>query len=146
MTTKEQERKALERIRKIVADLGEDSYVGTAFTGCFDDAETNIENDWGCSPYDRWQSAEREVEKLRKDLELANRNNDDLRKRAEGAERLYNQEQGIADSLRARFHDAEDMATKNWNAFRDQEDRADALEQEIIHLKAKLYDLMTAGA
>lgn len=36
MTMKEQERKALEKIKKIVEDLGEQSYIGTAFAGCFD--------------------------------------------------------------------------------------------------------------
>ena len=45
IATKDQERKALEQIRKIVADLGEDSYIGTAFEGCFEIAEQNIEND-----------------------------------------------------------------------------------------------------
>jgi hypothetical protein len=43
MTTKEQERKALAQIKKIVESLGEDSYIGTAFEGCFEDAETNYE-------------------------------------------------------------------------------------------------------
>lgn len=57
MTTKEQERKALEQIRKIVAGLGEDSYVATAFEGCFEDAEQNIEFDWACSYKDRFQNA-----------------------------------------------------------------------------------------
>lgn len=49
MTTKEQEKKALEQIRKIVSGLGEDSYIGTAFEGCFEIAEENIENDFACS-------------------------------------------------------------------------------------------------
>lgn len=49
MTTKEQERKALEQIRKIVSSLGEDSYIATAFEGCFEIAEENIENDFACS-------------------------------------------------------------------------------------------------
>ena len=31
--TKDQERKALEKIRKIVEELGEDSYIGMAFEG-----------------------------------------------------------------------------------------------------------------
>ena len=43
--TKEQELKALEKIKKIVADLGEDSYIGMAFEGCFEIAKDNIEND-----------------------------------------------------------------------------------------------------
>ena len=47
--TKDQERKALEQIRKIVEGLGEDSYIGTAFEGCFEIAEDNIENDFANS-------------------------------------------------------------------------------------------------
>ena len=43
--TKDQERKALGQIRKIIESLGPDSYVGAAFEGCFDIAESNIEND-----------------------------------------------------------------------------------------------------
>lgn len=45
MTTKQQERDTLNKIRKLVADLGEDSYIGTAFKGVFDTAEQNIEWD-----------------------------------------------------------------------------------------------------
>ena len=49
MTTKEQERNALAKIMKIVADLGEGSYIATAFEGCFEIARENIDNDWACS-------------------------------------------------------------------------------------------------
>lgn len=49
MTTKEMERKALEEIKAIVNGLGKDSYIGMAFEGCFEIAEQNIDNDWGCS-------------------------------------------------------------------------------------------------
>lgn len=45
MTTKQQERNALNKIRKIVADLGEDSYLATAFNGAFSLADQNIEYD-----------------------------------------------------------------------------------------------------
>jgi hypothetical protein len=44
MTTKQQEREALARIREIVEGLGESSYVGTAFEGVLEDAEDNISN------------------------------------------------------------------------------------------------------
>ena len=37
--TKQQERDALETIRKIIGELGPCSYVGTAFEGCLQDAE-----------------------------------------------------------------------------------------------------------
>lgn len=59
MTTKEQERKALAQIKKILDGLGENSYVGTAFEGCFEVAEENIENDFGCSMKQRAESAEK---------------------------------------------------------------------------------------
>ena len=47
--TKDQEREALEKIKAILDTLGPDSYVGTAFEGCIEDAEENIENDFACS-------------------------------------------------------------------------------------------------
>ena len=65
MTTKEQERAALAKIRKIISDLGENSYISIAFAGCCEDAAENIENDFGCSMYDRWQHSEKELEKMR---------------------------------------------------------------------------------
>ena len=45
MTTKEQERQAIAKIRKIVEGLGENSYVGTAMQGVLEIAEQNIEYD-----------------------------------------------------------------------------------------------------
>ena len=35
--TKEQEREALEKIKRMVAELGPQSYLATAFEGCFED-------------------------------------------------------------------------------------------------------------
>lgn len=57
--TKDQELEALEKIKAIVESLGPDSYVGTAFEGCFEIAEDNIGNDFACSMKQR-------VEKLEK--------------------------------------------------------------------------------
>lgn len=59
--TKAQERDALEKIKAIVATLGPRSYVGTALDGCLEDAEVNIENDFGDSMRARWQDAEKRV-------------------------------------------------------------------------------------
>ncbi|MCD7891630.1 MAG: hypothetical protein LUG26_07795 [Ruminococcus sp.] len=64
MTTKEQELRALEKIRKIVEELGDDSYVGTALEGCFEIAEDNIGNDFACSMKQRAESAEKRAEEL----------------------------------------------------------------------------------
>ena len=74
MTTKEQERKALDQIKKIIASLGENSYIGTAFEGCIEDAEYNIENDFACSMKQRVESAEKRAATLElenRDLRLA---------------------------------------------------------------------------
>lgn len=49
LTTKDQEREALEKIKAIVEGLGQDSYIGTALEGCLEIAEENIENDFACS-------------------------------------------------------------------------------------------------
>lgn len=68
IATKQQEREALQKIRDIVDSLGEDSYIATAFQGCFEDAKDNIENDWACSPYGRWQEAEQKVERLTREV------------------------------------------------------------------------------
>lgn len=137
MTTKEQERKALEKIRKIVEELGENSYVGTAFEGCFEDAEENINNDFALSMNDRWQTAAQRVEELAEE-------NSNLKVRIKNAEDQCMKAEDIANRYIGQYQEANDLSIQNWNKFREQEDRADALEKEIINLKAKLYDLMTA--
>lgn len=61
--TKEQERKALAKIKKIVEELGEGCYIGVAFAGCFEIAESNIENDFADSMKHRWEHAENQLKK-----------------------------------------------------------------------------------
>lgn len=63
--TKQQERDALETIRKIIGELGPSSYVGTAFEGCLQDAENNIEDDAAYSMKERLESAEDDIKELR---------------------------------------------------------------------------------
>lgn len=62
--TKQQERDTLEKIRKMVEQLGPDSYLATAFEGCFDLAAENISNDWACSMADRARRAEKRTAEL----------------------------------------------------------------------------------
>ena len=71
MTTKEQERKALEQIKKILGTLEENSYVATAMRGMIEDAEENIENDFAMSRYDAWQDAEHKADCLAQELKEA---------------------------------------------------------------------------
>lgn len=61
LATKQQEQETLTAIRKMVDDLGPESYIATAFAGAFEDAEANIENDFGNSMKARWELAERKL-------------------------------------------------------------------------------------
>ena len=61
MSTKQQELEALKKICEIVAELGLDSYIATAFEGCFEIARSNIENDFADSMKARWQDADRKL-------------------------------------------------------------------------------------
>lgn len=79
MTTKDQERQAIEKIRKIVEGLGESSYVGFAMEGVLELAEDNIRED---TAYSMKKSAEIAWEKATK----AEKENKDLKKTVEKRE------------------------------------------------------------
>lgn len=66
--TKEQEREALAKIKAIVEALGQDSYIATAFDGCFEIAEENIENDFACSMKQRVEATVVENAKLKEKI------------------------------------------------------------------------------
>lgn len=83
MTTKEQERKALAQIRKIVDGLGEDSYIRMAFEGCFEIAEENIENDFGCSMKQRADKAQEDADYYKRAAETFSAEADKLREENE---------------------------------------------------------------
>lgn len=153
MATKDQERKALEQIRKIVAGLGEESYIGKAFEGCFEVAQDNIDNDF-------WNSPKESVRTLRNNLQSERMTADtqreqvkmlkgeliEMKKKADAAEIQYNMTQKTADNWCAKYHEAADSAKENWNKFREQENKVEALELENMKLKARLYDMMVATA
>ena len=69
--TKQHERDTLEAIKKMVAELGPQSYLATAFEGCFQDAEDNIYDDAAYSMKGRWESAEQRVKELEGKLKAA---------------------------------------------------------------------------
>jgi len=151
MTSKEQERKALAQIKKIVAGLGEDSYIATAFEGCFEIAEQNIENDWACSMKQRVDAADKKAIELQDRiyrLENAVSVNKTQRENAENEAQYL---KGIIKEKNGRIQELEAaLETANTSTACQVEERemADAkieeLQGEIIKLKAKLYDLMTA--
>lgn len=145
MASKAEERKALEQIKKIVEVLGgSNSYIGMALEGCFEIAESNIENDFGCSMQERMMAMEKsrndwmarckymelEHKKVVQELEAAKDNADALSKRCvESAEEYHNRINEVQ-----RLEREKTVATN----------KAEALELENMKLKARLYDLMMA--
>lgn len=70
MTTKEQERQAIEKIRKIVEGLGENSYVGFAMEGVLELAEDNIREDTAYSMKKNAEIAWERADKAEKESKL----------------------------------------------------------------------------
>lgn len=166
MTTKEQERKAVEKIEKIIAELGADSYVGKAFEGCADIARQNIDFDFMQSMRDRYFSEqeranEEAVKKAQLTKELEN-----LRELREQMEETYGADyekivkeyeeyrrnaELEKDELEAEISMITERHEETKNNYRDKCNEVSELTarnaaqaQEIIELKAKLYDLMVA--
>lgn len=144
MTSKEQELKALEEIAAIIRKVGgANSYIGMTFDGCIDLASYNIENDFAISYKQKAESAEKEIEKLKTE----NKSKDERIKADEIRyheldEKLIrkNNEIEILESRAQDFHKKlEEEIAKN-QATNEQIKTAN---NEIIELKAKLYDLMT---
>ena len=162
--TKQQEREALDKIRKIVEQLGPDSYLATTFEGCFDLAAENINNDWACSMADRARRAEKraeEAEEKRIEAELGyNRLVDKLAEAEKDYEAAHAAAHAVAEEKDAEIAKLKDQLkqiqeTARWNGQRCDEEataageaqrRAEAAEAEVIQLKAKLYDFMVEGA
>lgn len=154
--TKDQERKALEQIKKIVEDLGPDSYVGTAFEGCFEIAEANIEFDFAGSMKSRWEG---EMEKSRALLEKVEKLKDELSESEKDYEALHAAAHEVAEEKDAEIKALKDeiKSVKERSAYHskqadeaagekaDLETKLAAAELEIVKLKAKLYDVMVGA-
>ncbi len=145
--TKQQERDALEKIQKIVEQLGPNSYLATAFEGCFDLAAENIENDWACSMADRVRRAEKRAAELEDKLAESEK---DYEAAHAAAHAVAEEKDAEIAQLKAQL--AQMQETARWNGQRCDEEataageaqrRAEAAEAEVIRLKAKLYDYMT---
>lgn len=79
MTTKEQERQAIAKIKKIVESMGGNSYLASAMEGVLETAEMNIEDDAAYSLKGRAEIAEETASALKKE-------NEELRKKVQETE------------------------------------------------------------
>lgn len=152
MITKDQERKALEQIKKIVDSLGDDSYIGTAFEGCFEIAAKNIENDFACSMKERAEIAERrkrelEIKLVEKDQEITEleaklmAQDQELEGLNAKSELLTNENKRIQSELDKADDDYIALEDKYNAEHKSYEDQIALMKEEITKLKVKLYDL-----
>lgn len=144
--TKEQERKVLERIRKMVEELGTDSYIAMAFEGCFEIAESNIDNDFGCSMKQRTERAEMEAAKYKKMFDNVSKDYEYMQAKVETFEEKMASAEETRDYFQKEANRLSEIVEKQEkekrNLTKEQQERADRLEDENIRLKAKLYDLI----
>lgn len=152
MTTKEQERKAMEKIREIVNGLGENSYIGAAMEGVWEIMEENISNDFACSMGYRLEEKEKTITGLREMCSNITKEKREVEGMLEEAQRIAEMAQ---EETRSRIMcERENLATikkltdEVEGVRRDNSDlvmEAANLKDEIIRLKAKLYDLIVGG-
>ena len=144
MTTKAQEREALEKIVSILGTLETDSYVNTAFAGCVEDARENIENDSALSWQDRALYFERRFREEYDARELAYTERD-AAKDAAGKAGLENAEaQKRVAALEKDGKRLESELSETRLVLETTAEELRAAHDEIIRLKARLFDLLCA--
>lgn len=135
MSTKEQERNTLEKIKKMVAELGENSYLASAFDGAFDLAEQNIEDDAAYTTQYYIDETNRLITQERKAKE-------ELAKTTEMLLAVQEAHRATTENFDATIERAKGYA----NTIDDLKAALEDKEAEIIKLKAKLYDYITIPA
>lgn len=144
MMTKDQEREVLKKIKALIDSTGSDSYIEAAFAGCVEIAEDNIDNDFMTSLKDRAEQAnKREAEKSLKVQELEDTNTR-LQARIEDLTKALNAEEETKETYLNNAHALNEELHKEKQNVEGLERQIEGLEDEIIRLKAKLYDLITA--
>lgn len=129
IATKQQERDTLAAIRKMVEELGPQSYLATAFDGCFEDAENNIENDFADSMKARWLHADAQLNAAKGTIE-------ELKEQLEESKKDWEAAHAAAHAI-AEEKDAEIAALRE--RVISQDDLADAIQL----VAEKQFDLET---
>lgn len=144
MTTKEQERKALEQIRKIVEGLGEYSYVGTAMEGVLEVAEQNIEYDAAFSLFAQKNIAKKAEAEANKQAEISKEDADRFRRQLDAANAMLASRNQMLDEKDRKIEEFYNRQVELMDKIAELEEAQAKLELENMKLKAKLYDMMTA--
>lgn len=152
VATKDQERQALKKIKNIVEALGDDSYIAMAFDGAFELAEENIENDWGCSC--RWykenyEKVEKQNKGIRDESDSKERHLVDCIKQMEDEltrkESIISEQEMKIEELEMALNQVGEEKFDKSAEIRVLKEKLGFAQNEIVKLKAKLFDLMFSG-
>ena len=157
--TKNEERKVLAQIKKLIDSTGTGSYISIAFEGCVEKAETNIDNDWACSYYQIAHKAEgdanklyQENAKLQANLNAANQSIEILKHDLEEIEKkainsgIYKR---VWLALEQDVCEAQEKMTKLANLFADMADQnptEDAMRQIMQSMAKAKKELLEASS
>ena len=145
MTSKAQERKALNEIKEILVQLEPEGYVRTALDGCLEIAADNIDNDFACSMKQRAEAADRDASKYavlaeqrKAEIEQLNSTNQSLRQDRDTVSELLVKErkQNAEEINRLKGIIAECRKDSD-----DKEYQIQDMANQILKLKAQVYDL-----
>ena len=142
MVSKAEEREALKKIRAIVEKLGSDSYVATAFEGCFEIAEQNIDDDSALSYKGRCECLEDEIAEYKAELKKIESESEELVKEAKQFREAYEQ---AVKNREISVNNCYELNDRLYEAKAENgELKAEivTLKNKIIELKAQLFDLM----
>lgn len=142
--TKAQEREALKKIQKIIEEAGPDSYIGMTFAGIVEQAEDNITNDFANNYKALYETSEKNYSDLYYERQELKRQAKDLQEQMKTITGALEAAQAKNQEQRKAYEDMCEKAAEYARDVRIRQDKVDFLESEIINLKAKLYDLMTA--
>lgn len=152
MTMKQQEIEAMNKIKDIVAGLGVDSYIGTAMDGVWEIMEENIENDFAISVRDKLNSKDKDIVAVKNErakLQFEIQSVDSALKFTEKSLSDAKQEiklmKEAMDANERTIHEQSNEISTLHGENADVVTENARLKEEIIHLKAKLYDLITKG-
>ena len=142
IATKQDERKALADIIEIVEGLGEGSYIGTAFEGCFDIARENIENDFACSMKQRVEAAEERLGEAKDTIKCRENELADREKEVRSLNKTLEQQTARVKELEERLEKAEQWGSRLIDERSALSIKCESQAGEILYLKAKLFDLL----
>lgn len=133
--TKQEELKNLDAIEMLILKAGDDSYTAQAFKNCVKIARDNVVNDFWNSPVDAAHNLEQKLnesrecnESLKRDVLALERDKEELAAKLEGKRKEQEKFSAAYNDMMNRMNTAENENEK--------------LKQEVLKLKAKLFDLL----